>query len=76
VKSSAYSGVTAETYEGVTFFTDPERRIGDDREMNVLVTISVLNDDGDEVGESSASAETPEDAFALARGDLELEEDD
>ena len=44
--------------------------------MNVLVTISVLNDAGDEIGESSASAETPEEAFALARGDLELEEND
>lgn len=43
--------------------------------MNVLVTISVLDDDGEEIGESSASAETPEAAFALALGDLELEEE-
>lgn len=44
--------------------------------MNVLVTISVLNDEGDEVGESAASAETPEEAFALALGELDLEDDE
>jgi hypothetical protein len=44
--------------------------------MNVLVTISVLSDDGDELGESSASAETPEEAFALALGELALGDDE
>jgi hypothetical protein len=44
--------------------------------MNVLVTISVLSDDGDEIGESAASADTPEEAFALALGELEIEIDD
>ena len=43
--------------------------------MNVLVTISVLDDEGEEIGESSASAETPEEAFAIALGELELGED-
>ena len=40
--------------------------------MNVLVTISVLDDEGNELGDSSASADTPEEAFELALGQLEL----
>jgi hypothetical protein len=65
--------VTAEPYGGVALFTDGERAIGDDREMNVLVTITVLDDSGDEIDNSSASAETPAEAFELALGQLELD---
>jgi hypothetical protein len=54
-------------------FTDGERTIGDDREMNVLVTITVLDDSGEEIDTSSASAETPAEAFELALGQLELD---
>jgi len=41
--------------------------------MNVLVTISVLDDEGEEIDTSSASAETPQEAFELALGQLDLE---
>jgi hypothetical protein len=53
--------------------TDSERSIGDDRDMNVLVTITVLDDEGEEIDTASASAEIPADAFDLALGQLELE---
>jgi hypothetical protein len=44
--------------------------------MNVLVTISVIDDEGDEIADASASAETPEEAFALALQQIELDEDE
>jgi hypothetical protein len=40
--------------------------------MDVLVTISVLDDDGEEVDTVSASAETPQQAFDLALQQLEI----
>jgi hypothetical protein len=58
----------------VTHFTDTEREIVEDRGMNVLVTITVLDDEGEEIDTSSASAETPQEAFELAVGQLELDE--
>jgi hypothetical protein len=72
-KASAAAVVTRERYGGVTRLTDGERGFGEDREMNVLVTITVLDDEGEEIDESSASADSPEEAFALARRQLELE---
>lgn len=56
--------------------TDNERGIDDDRDMNVLVTITVIDDEGEEIDESSASAETPQEAFDLAVGQLELEQEE
>ena len=44
--------------------------------MNVLVTITVIDDEGGEIADASASAETPEDAFALALQQIELDEDE
>jgi hypothetical protein len=41
--------------------------------MNVLVTTTALDVEGDEIGESSASAETPQEAFELALRQLELD---
>jgi hypothetical protein len=41
--------------------------------MNVLVTITVLDDSGEEIDTSSASAETPAEAFELALGRLEID---
>jgi hypothetical protein len=72
-KAVADATVTGEPYGCVTLFTDGERAIGEDREMNVLVTITVLDESGDEIDTSSASAETPAEAFELALGQLELE---
>jgi hypothetical protein len=40
--------------------------------MDVLVTIAVLDDDGEEVDTASASAETPQQAFDLALQQLEI----
>ena len=40
--------------------------------MDVLVTIAVLDDDGEELDTVSASAETPQQAFDLAVQQLEL----
>jgi hypothetical protein len=57
----------------VISITEAERSFADDREMNVLVTITVLDDEGGEIDTSSASAETPIEAFELALGQLELE---
>ena len=76
VNSAAFSGATSERYGSVTYFTAPSCDRSDDLDMNVLVTISVLRDEGEEIGESSASAETPEEAFALALGELDIDEDD
>jgi hypothetical protein len=45
----------------------------EDREMQSLVTISVLDDEGGEIDTVSASADTPEEAFELARQQLDLE---
>lgn len=41
--------------------------------MNVLVTITVLDDEGEEIDSASASAETPAEAYELAFGQLELD---
>ena len=43
--------------------------------MDVLVTITIADDDGEEIDTVSASAETPEEAFALALQQIELDED-
>jgi hypothetical protein len=40
--------------------------------MDVLVTIVVLDDEGEELDTVSASAETPQQAFVLAVQQLEL----
>jgi hypothetical protein len=40
--------------------------------MDVLVTIAVLDDEGEEVDTVSASAETPQQAFDLALQQLEV----
>jgi hypothetical protein len=40
--------------------------------MDVLVTIAVLDDEGDEVDTVSASGETPQQAFDLALQQLEI----
>lgn len=53
--------------------TDNERAIADGRDMNVLVTITVLDDEGEEIDSVSASAETPAEAYELAFGQLELD---
>jgi hypothetical protein len=57
----------------VSRFTDAERAIVEDREMQTLVTIIVLDDEGEEIDSVSASADTPEEAFELARQQLDLE---
>jgi hypothetical protein len=57
----------------VSRFTDAERVIVEDREMQTLVTIIVLDDEGEEIDSVSASADTPEEAFELARQQLDLE---
>ena len=41
--------------------------------MQTLVTIMVLDDEGEEIDSVSASADTPEEAFELARQQLDLE---
>jgi len=41
-----------------------------------LVSIFVIDDEGNEIGDSSASADTPEEAFELALGQLEIVEDE
>ena len=41
--------------------------------MQTLVTIIVLDDEGEEVDSVSASADAPEEAFELARQQLDLE---
>lgn len=40
--------------------------------MDVLVTIAVLDDDGEELDTVSASAETPQQTFDLALQQLEI----
>jgi hypothetical protein len=55
-------------------FTDADTAICHDRPMQALVTIAVADDDGEEIDTVSASADTPEEAFALAREQLELDE--
>jgi len=57
----------------VSRFTDAERAIVEDREMQTLVTIMVLDDEGEDISSVSASAGTPEEAFELARQQLDLE---
>jgi hypothetical protein len=44
--------------------------------MDVLVTIMVVDAEGDEIANVSASAETPQEAFDLAMQELDLENDD
>ncbi len=41
--------------------------------MDVLVTITILDDEGEEIDTVSASAETPEEAFQLALEQIDLE---
>jgi hypothetical protein len=41
--------------------------------MQVLVTIAVADDDGEEIDTVSASADTPEEAFELALQQLDLD---
>ncbi|MFB3739941.1 MAG: hypothetical protein ACE14W_13375 [Candidatus Velamenicoccus archaeovorus] len=41
--------------------------------MQVLVTISVADDEGEELDTVSASAETPQEAFELALQQLDVE---
>lgn len=40
--------------------------------MDVLVTITILDDEGEEIDTVSASADTPEEAFELALEQLDL----
>lgn len=40
------------------------------------MTIAVLDDEGEEINTVSTSADTPEEAFALALEHLDLEQDD
>jgi hypothetical protein len=40
--------------------------------MDVLVTITILDDEGEEIDTASASADTPEEAFELALEQLDL----
>jgi hypothetical protein len=40
--------------------------------MDVLVTIAVLDDDGEEIDTASASGETPQQAFDLALQQLDI----
>jgi hypothetical protein len=40
--------------------------------MDVLVTITILDDEGEEIDSASASADTPEEAFELALEQLDL----
>ena len=41
--------------------------------MDVLVTIMVLDDDGEEVANASSSAATPQAAFELAMQEIDVE---
>ncbi len=41
--------------------------------MQVLVTITVEDDEGEEIDTVSASADTPEEAFSLALQQLEID---
>ena len=41
--------------------------------MQTLVTIIVLDDEGEEINSVSASADTPEEAFDLAPQQIDLE---
>ena len=66
-------GTSAPYASDVNHFTDAERKNVEDREMQSLVTISVLDDEGEEIDTVSASADTPEEAFELARQQLDLE---
>jgi methylmalonyl-CoA mutase cobalamin-binding subunit len=60
----------------VPYVTDTVGTLRHDRGMDVLVTITVLDDEGEEIDTASASAETPEEAFELALEQLELESGD
>ena len=51
-------------------------RIGHDRVMQALVTITIADDEGEEIDTVSASADTPAEAFELALGQLELDQED
>ena len=42
--------------------------------MQALVTITIADDEGEEIDTVSASGETPEEAFELALQQLELDE--
>lgn len=55
--------------------TDTRWLSRDDLPMDVLVTITIANDDGEELDTVSASADTPEEAFQLALQQLEFDED-
>jgi hypothetical protein len=42
--------------------------------MNVLVTIAVVDEKGEEIDTVSASADTPDEAYQLALQELELDQ--
>ncbi len=54
-------------------FTDGVGWTGQTHGMQVLVTISVADDEGEELDTVSASAETPQEAFELALQQLDVE---
>jgi hypothetical protein len=60
----------------VTEFTDKLRRICQDRSMQALVSITIADDDGEEIDTVSASADTPQEAFELAVQQLDLDEEE
>jgi hypothetical protein len=70
-----------EPYACVMKLTDPERGKSDDREMNVLVTIRVVDDEGEELGTSTGSFysafdnldDLPQRAFEIALEHLEVD---
>ncbi len=57
------------------YLTDTCPRIAHNRLMQALVTITIADDEGEEIDTVSASADTPDEAFELALGQLELDED-
>ena len=75
-RGSAGPLIAARYEVGVRYLTDQAGGYRDHRAMDVLVTITVIDDEGGEIADASASAETPEDAFALALQQIELDEDE
>lgn len=60
-----------DTRPTVRFVTDAVGALRHDRGMDVLVTITILDDEGEEVDTVSASADTPEEAYELALEQLD-----
>jgi hypothetical protein len=56
--------------------TDKPSEVGHARVMQALVTITIADDEGEEIDTVSASADTPGEAFELAVQQLGLDEDD